>query len=57
MYLASMGGLDDKNTLVIWDIPTGKALYSSPVGVNGALDVFFFNKSEEKLVAILKTGI
>jgi len=52
-----MGGLDDKNNLIIWDMPTGKALYSSPVGVNGALDVFFFNKSEEKLIAILNTGV
>jgi len=52
-----MGGLDDKNNLIIWDMPTGKALYSSPVGVNGALDVFFFNKSEEKLIAILNAGV
>lgn len=28
-YLASMGGPDDKNTMIIWDVETGKALYGS----------------------------
>jgi len=35
MYLASLGGMDD-NTLVIWDIVTGKALCGNPVGTNTA---------------------
>lgn len=34
-YLASLGGQDD-NTLVIWDIATGKALCGNPVGTNTA---------------------
>lgn len=32
LYLASLGGIDDKNTMVVWEIETGKALYGSPLG-------------------------
>ena len=30
LYLASLGGIDDKNMLIVWDIKAGKALYGTP---------------------------
>jgi hypothetical protein len=27
IYLASLGGIDDKNMIIIWDAASGKALY------------------------------
>jgi len=30
VYLASVGGVDDKNTVIIWDVSSGKALYGNP---------------------------
>lgn len=41
-YLASLGGQDD-NTLVVWDIQTGKALCGNPVGTNIPNRICFFN--------------
>lgn len=29
-YLASLGGVDDKNMIIVWDIHSGKALYGQP---------------------------
>lgn len=55
-YLASVGGQDD-NTLVIWDVETGKALCGSPVGMNVVNQIAFFNNSEDKLVSIHNYGI
>lgn len=55
-YLASVGGQDD-NTLVIWDVETGKALCGSPVGMNTVNQIAFFNNSENRLVSIHNYGI
>lgn len=55
-YLASVGGQDD-NTLVIWNIESGKALCGSPVGMNVVNQVSFFNNSDNKLVSIHNYGI
>ena len=30
LYLASLGGIDDKNMLIVWDMKAGKALYGTP---------------------------
>lgn len=30
LYLASLGGQDDKNMMIVWDIESGKALYGTP---------------------------
>jgi len=30
LYLASQGGIDDKNMFIIWDVANGKALYGTP---------------------------
>jgi len=29
-YLASLGGLDDKNMMIVWEVESGKALYGQP---------------------------
>ena len=48
-YLASVGGQDD-GKLVVWDVQTGKAVCGSPVPVDYAQTVKFFNNTEDKLV-------
>jgi len=55
-YLASLGGQDD-NTLVIWDVTTGKALCGNPVGTNTANAIQFYNTSDSKLITIHNYGI
>jgi len=55
-YLASLGGQDD-NTLVIWDIESGKALIGNPVGMNIANKVCFFNNTSQKCLTIHNYGI
>ena len=55
-YLASVGGQDD-NTLVIWDVESGKALCGSPVGMNIVNQIAFFNNADNKLVSIHNYGI
>lgn len=55
-YLASLGGQDD-NTLVIWDIESGKALIGNPVGMNIANKVCFFNTTSSKCITIHNYGI
>jgi len=55
-YLASLGGQDD-NTLVIWDVQTGKALCGNAVGTNTANQITFFNQSDSKLLTIHNYGI
>lgn len=42
-YLSSLGGIDDKNMMIIWDVASGKALYGSP-NTNPVNQVSFFNK-------------
>jgi hypothetical protein len=27
-----MGGIDDKNTMIVWEVETGKSLYGTPLG-------------------------
>lgn len=48
-YLASVGGQDD-GKLVVWNVRTGKAVCGSPVPVDFAQAVKFFNTTEDKLV-------
>lgn len=55
-YLASLGGQDD-NTLVIWDVESGKALIGNPVGMNVANKVTFFNNTSSKCLTIHNYGI
>lgn len=43
--------------MVVWDMDTGKALYGSPVGTNGVEEIHFFNKSDDKLLAVLAKGL
>ena len=56
--LASLGGEDDKSTLIIWDMPTGKAVYGAPLGAKGpVVQAKFFNNTDEKLLAVSTTGV
>jgi len=55
-YLASLGGQDD-NTLVIWEVATGKAICGNPVGMNVANKINFFNKDNNKLITIHNYGL
>jgi len=55
-YLASLGGQDD-NTLVIWDVATGKALCGNQVGTNTANSIQFYNKSDSQLITIHNYGV
>lgn len=55
-YLASLGGIDDKNMLIIWDVKLGKALYGQP-NRDPVNQVSFFNKNDDKLIAVLNTGV
>jgi len=56
-YLASLGGIDDKNTMIISEVATGKALYGSPLSTDPVQQIEFFSKSDEKLIAVLTNGI
>lgn len=57
LYLASLGGPDDKNTMIVWDVVLGKALYQAPLVGNEVHQVAFFSKSDEKLLAVVDQGI
>jgi WD40 repeat protein len=50
-FLASAGGIDDKNMLIIWELATGKAVYGSSLGTAEVSQISFFNRNEEKLIA------
>ena len=56
-YLASAGGVDDKNMLIIWDLATGKAVYGNTLGTAEVSQVRFFNRNEEKLIATTANSI
>ena len=56
-YLASIGKNDERNMIIIWDLKKGKALYGSSLGVNPLKKVSFFNKNDERLIAITSKGI
>lgn len=56
-YLASLGGPDDKNTMIVWDVVNGKALYQSPLVGNEVHQIIFFNKADDKLLAVVDQGI
>lgn len=57
-YLASLGGQDDKSTLIIWDVATGKSLLGTPLGGKDVmLQAKFYNQSDDKLLAISTQGI
>eukprot|EP00756_Hemistasia_phaeocysticola_P015762 Hpha_TRINITY_DN15433_c0_g2::TRINITY_DN15433_c0_g2_i1::g.175930::m.175930 len=48
-YLASLGGQDD-NTLVVWDLSTGRPLCGGPASSDLSMCISFFNNSSDKLV-------
>lgn len=56
-YLASAGGIEDKNRLLIWDLKTFKAIYAFSFGTSEIREFQFFKRSEENLVAITDTQV
>ena len=57
-YLASLGGQDDKSTLILWDVTTGKSLLGTSLGAKDpVIQAKFYNKSDDKLLAISTQGI
>jgi len=58
LYLSSLGGVEDKNTIIVWDLNTGKSLYGSPLGLHKIVHtLIYFRNSDEKLIAILTDGV
>lgn len=48
-YLASLGGQDD-NTLVVWDLATGRPLCGGPASSDLSMCIAFFNKNSQQAV-------
>jgi len=48
-YLASLGGQDD-NSLVVWNVATGKAICGSPAANDTALCVKWANTNEDTII-------
>lgn len=48
-FLASVGGQDD-NTLVVWDLASGRPLCGGPASNELSLCIAFFNNSSDKLI-------
>lgn len=51
-YLATAGGNEDKNRLLIWDLKTFKAIYAHSFGICEINEFRFFNNNENNIVAI-----
>ena len=49
LYLASVGGQDD-NTLVVWDLETGRPLCGGPASNELSTCIAFFNKGSNQLI-------
>jgi len=48
-YLASLGGQDD-NSLVVWDLSTGRPLCGGPASSDLSMCITFFNKNSQQAV-------
>ena len=47
-----------KNTIIVWDLQTGKSLYGSPLGLHKTVHTLkYFRNNDEKLIAVLTDGI
>eukprot|EP00357_Protocruzia_adherens_P026776 CAMPEP_0115010388 /NCGR_PEP_ID=MMETSP0216-20121206/23287_1 /TAXON_ID=223996 /ORGANISM="Protocruzia adherens, Strain Boccale" /LENGTH=624 /DNA_ID=CAMNT_0002378595 /DNA_START=28 /DNA_END=1902 /DNA_ORIENTATION=- len=55
-YLASAGGQDD-NTVVVWEVETGKAVCGAPPSTNVINQIKFFNNCDNKLITVQNFGI
>lgn len=55
-YLASLGGQDDRNMMIVWDIVAGKALYGTP-NRDPISQIKYFNNSDDKLIAVQTHGV
>jgi WD40 repeat protein len=48
-YLATLGGQDD-NTVVVWEVETGRAICGAPAAADSALCVKWLNRRNDRLV-------
>eukprot|EP00906_Rhabdomonas_costata_P028803 RCo040722 len=48
-YLASLGGQDD-NTLVVWDLATGRPLCGGPASSDLSMCITFFNRNSQQAI-------
>ena len=56
-YLISIGGIDDKNRLIVWDLNEKKASYAFHLGNFEIRDVKFLNNNEDKFIAVTESNI
>ncbi len=54
--LASQGGQDDKNMLIIWDCATGRALYGSG-NKETVVQTKYYNNRDDKLITVQEKGL
>eukprot|EP01015_Nassula_variabilis_P029619 TRINITY_DN6378_c0_g1_i5.p1 TRINITY_DN6378_c0_g1~~TRINITY_DN6378_c0_g1_i5.p1 ORF type:complete len:563 (-),score=111.82 TRINITY_DN6378_c0_g1_i5:24-1712(-) len=57
LYLATQGGQDDRNMVILWDVQTGKSLYGSPLNINNSTQIKFYNKSDDHLICTHQNGV
>lgn len=57
LFLASAGGNEDKNRILIWDLKTEKAIYAHSFGISEINEFRFFNQNENNIVAITDANI
>jgi WD40 repeat protein len=50
-YLISVGGQDD-NTIVLWEVETGKALSGNSSGSNMVSEIRFYNTQDNKFLTV-----
>jgi WD40 repeat protein len=50
-YLISVGGQDD-NTIVLWEVETGKALSGNSSGSNKVSEIRFYNSRDDKFLTV-----
>ena len=56
LYLASLGGQDDKR-IVVWDVQTGKALCGNSSGADHVYQLRFYNKRDDMFVTVQDLGV
>lgn len=56
-FLVSVGGMEDKNSLVVWDLNNFKAVYGCNLGQHPISELAFFNHDSSKMVAVTEGNV
>lgn len=56
LYLASLGGQDDKR-IVVWDVTTGKALCGNSSGSEHVYQLRFYNNRDDMFITVQDLGV